>query len=178
MAIAAATAALAAGQTQAADLDKKDTWNGLNAQDITVGGDKPTYDKININAANGTDFNNTDKAFTITIKGAADNVIKGGAAGAVVQAKSGSLVIDGADAAKTVLTIGGDAASGATVTLSSVDVKSGTLKLSAQNETSALNATNIVIGTKQAEQDSTAPKATAASANQAVLVRLELNNRS
>ena len=165
MAIAAATAALAAGQTQAADLDKKDTWNGLNAQDITVGGDKPTYDKININAANGTDFNNTDKAFTITIKGAADNVIKGGAAGAVVQAKSGSLVIDGADAAKTVLTIGGDAASGATVTLSSVDVKSGTLKLSAQNETSALNATNIVIGTKQAEQDSTAPKATAASAN-------------
>ena len=165
MAIAAATAALAAGQAQAADLDKKDTWNGLNAQNITVGGDKPTYDKINISAGNGTDFNNADKAFTITIKGGADNVIKGSAASAAVQAKSGSLVIDGADAAKTVLTIGGDAASGAAVTLDSVNVKSGTLKLSAKDETSALNATNIVIGTKQADQDSTAPKATAASAN-------------
>ena len=148
MAIAAATAALAAGQAQAADLDKNNAWNGLNAQNITVGGDQPTYDKINISAANDSDFNNAKNAFTITIKGGADNVIKGSAASAAVKAPSGSLVIDGADAAKTALTIGGDNASGAAVTLDSVNVKAGTLNISGKDQDSSLTAKAIILGSK------------------------------
>ena len=173
MAIAAATAALAAGQAQAADLDKKDAWNGLNAQNITVGGDKPTYDKINISAGNGTDFNNADKAFTITIKGGADNVIKGSAASAAVKAPSGSLVIDGADAAKTVLTIGGDAASGAAVTLDSVNVKAGTLNISGKDQDSSLTAKAIILGSKPASGETPdASTKAAATANATINVGL------
>ena len=169
MVAAMAAAALAAGQAQAADLDKKDTWNGLNAQDITVGGDKPTYDKINISAGNGTDFNNADKAFTITIKGGADNVIKGSAAGAAVKAPSGSLVIDGADAAKTVLTIGGDAASGAAVTLDSVNVKAGTLNISGKDQDSSLTAKAIILGSKPESGETPDASAKAAAAANATI---------
>ena len=148
MAIAAATAALAAGQAQAEVLDTNTKWNGLKDQNITVGAEKSTYEKITITANNANDFNNAKNAFTITIKGAKDNVIKGGAAGAAVKAPSGSLVIDGADAANTVLTIGGDGASGAAVTLDSVNVKAGTLNISGKDQDSSLTAKAIILGSK------------------------------
>ena len=159
MVAAMAAAALAAGQAQAKDLTTADEWNGI-ATDTTIGAADSTYEKITVNNADAAGAYNNTNSFTLTLKGGA-STIAGNAASAAFKAVSGSVVVDGTDAAATSLTIGGTG-SGAAVTLDSVSVHNGTLTVNAANEKSSLTATNLFIGAKPAAPETPAPTAAAA----------------
>ena len=158
MVAAMAAAALAAGQAQAKDLTTADEWKAI-ATDTTIGAADSTYEKIAVADADAAGAYNNTNSFTLTLKGGA-STIAGKEASAVFKAVSGLVVIDGTDAAKTSLTIGG-AGSGAAVTLDSVSVHTGTLNVNAANETSSLTTKNLFIGAKPTTPDAPAAKAAA-----------------
>ena len=158
MVAAMAAAALAAGQAQAKDLTTADEWKAI-ATDTTIGAAGSTYPKITVADADAAGAYNNTNSFTLTLKGGA-STIAGKEASAVFKAVSGSVVVDGTDAATTSLTIGGTG-SGAAVTLDSVSVHAGTLTVNATNATSSLTTKNLFIGAKPAAPETPAPTAAA-----------------
>ena len=158
MVAAMAAAALAAGQAQAKDLTQAKEWTDI-ATDTTIGAAGSTYDKITVADADAAGAYNNTNSFTLTLKGGA-STIAGKEASAKFKAVSGSVVVDGTDAATTSLTIGGTG-SGAAVTLDSVSVHAGTLNVNATNETSSLTTKNLFIGAKPTTPDAPAAKAAA-----------------
>ena len=158
MVAAMVAAALAAGQAQAKDLTTSANWNAINGESA-IGAAGSTYEKITVADADAAGAYNNTNSFTLTLKGGA-STIAGKDASAKFKAVSGSVVVDGTDAATTSLTIGG-AKSGAAVTLDSVSVHNGTLTVNAANETSSLTTKNLFIGAKPTTPDAPAAKAAA-----------------
>ena len=158
MVAAMVASALAAGQAQAAspaDLDN----DALNAAEdgaqLTVDGagtEANTYQNLTISggAKAGAVF---DKSFTITVAGGDAHSLEGDQVNdGVITAASGSLVINGKDVDGTVVSVGNS--SGSAVTLGSLEVAKGTLKISkgGVNYNASVDANTIVLGTKPAQE--------------------------
>ena len=158
MVAAMVASALAAGQAQAAspaDLDN----DALNAAEdgaqLTVDGagtEANTYQNLTISggAKAGAVFN---KSFTITVAGGDAHSLEGDQVNdGVITAASGSLVINGKDVDGTVVSVGNS--SGSAVTLGSLEVAKGTLKISkgGVSYNASVDANTIVLGTKPAQE--------------------------
>ena len=158
MVAAMVASALAAGQAQAAspaDLDN----DALNAAEdgaqLTVDGagtEANTYQNLTISggAKAGAVF---DKSFTITVSDGNGHTLEGNKTNdGVITAASGSLVINGKDVDGTVVSVGNS--SGSAVTLGSLEVAKGTLKISkgGVNYNASVDANTIFLGTKPAQE--------------------------
>ncbi len=149
LAAATAAAAMAAGQAQAASpLNAEGVWTALEG-DKTAGTDQSDYTKIEIQDADTSKYDNTNKEFTLTIVGG-ENTIAGSADQAVVKAASGTVILNGSEAS---LKIGGvQSKSGATVTLKDFKALAGSLTIGGSDQKSALEADTIIIQGAQEEQ--------------------------
>ena len=172
MVAAIAAAALAAGQAQAApaaqtDLDNANLTTALtdaaDGVEIVVDGagkQDTSYKNLTISgaAADGTDLGN--KAFTIKLTSGA-HTIEGVATGGKLNAKSGSILLDGTDKtiANNKLTVGGK--TDVTASLAAVEVKKGELEISSANAAAntVLNAGTITLGNAEATADDVIAKA-------------------
>ena len=154
MAIAAATAALAAGQAQAASPDNGDYWINLSGSS--------TLNEEKTIEANGE--KKAKETFDITV-GEKGTLNIGGNATAVgnftlTDTKTGIIKVEGGN-----VVIGRGRPSGAAVTLTEFDVKNGTAHVGgATAGASSLTADTIVIGTKPASSETPDTSAKAAAA--------------
>ena len=158
MVAAMVASALAAGQAQAASPANLDN-DALNAAEdgaqLTVDGagtEANTYKNLTISggATTGAEFG---KSFTITVAGGDAHTLEGDQVNdGVITAASGSLVINGKDVDGTVVSVGNS--SGSAVTLGSLEVAKGTLKISkgGVSYNASVDANTIVLGTKPAQE--------------------------
>ncbi|MDY2797722.1 MAG: hypothetical protein SOV16_00835 [Anaerobiospirillum succiniciproducens] len=154
MAIAAATAALAAGQAQAASPDNGDYWINLSGSS--------TLNEEKTIEANGE--KKAKETFDITVGEKGTLNIGGNASGLgnfnLTDTKTGIIKVEGGN-----VVIGRGRPSGAAVTLTEFDVKSGTAHVGgATAGESSLTADTIVIGTKPASSETPDTSAKAAAA--------------
>ncbi len=150
------TAALAAGQAQAADLDDSNT--AVTSGDVTIiigpSGSDPgvTYlDKINISGGGSLSSWNAD----VIVKSGATTANKIEASGGAIDITgTGSLTIDAgaADSGVSILTSGNNSAS---FSIGSIEIKQGTLDASAaaQSQTLTVSANTITIGADPASDE-------------------------
>ena len=158
MVSAMVASALAAGQAQAAtpaDLDNAALNAAEDGAQLTVDGagtEANTYKNLTISggATTGAEFG---KSFTITVAGGDAHTLEGDQVNdGVITAASGSLVINGKDVDGTVVSVGNS--SGSAVTLGSLEVAKGTLKISkgGVSYNASVDANTIVLGTKPAQE--------------------------
>ena len=153
------TAGLAAGASQAADIDSADAWAGLSGDVIVdgTGTDPNTFVNIKLGATGAAleATNNNTVNITITSGATTANYIKGASSsGALVQGDNVSITLQTTDASHG-LAISGAASSGAaTLDIGKFAVTKGTLSLTgaAAGEAGAatLKADTIVLGAANA----------------------------
>ena len=150
MLAAIAASALAAGQAQAADLNNDALKAADDGAELTVDGSGDKYANLTLSGA-ATPGAVFDKSFTITVTDGDGHTLEGkGTHEGVINASKGKLKIAGADTDGTVVTVGGT--SGTTVTLNSLELSKGTLKIGKDGATknAVVNATTIDLGVKPA----------------------------
>ena len=159
MVAAMAAAALAAGQAQAAtDIDNAALTGAQEGAQLTVDGTgtEPNTNKnltISGGATPGAEFG---KSFTITVAGGDAHTLDGdNTEDGIIKAAKGKLKIAGAATDGTVVTVGGK--SGTTVTLNSLELSKGTLKIGKDGATknAVVNAATIDLGVKPADTPAT-----------------------
>ena len=150
MLAAIAASALAAGQAQAADLDNDTLKAADEGAQLTVDGSGDKYANLTLSGA-ATPGAVFDKSFTITVSDGNGHTLDGeGTHEGVINASKGKLKIAGAATDGTVVTVGGT--SGTTVTLNSLELSKGTLKIGKDGATknAVVNAATIDLGVKPA----------------------------
>ena len=155
MVAAMAAAALAAGQAQAANLDNAALTGAQDGAQLTVDGSGDKYANLTLSGA-ATPGAVFDKSFTITVSDGKGHTLDGeGTHEGVINASKGKLIIAGAATAGTVVAVGGK--SGTTVTLNSLELSKGTLKIGKDGATkkAVVNAATIDLGVKPANTPAT-----------------------
>lgn len=150
MVAAMVASALAAGQAQAADLDNDTLKAADEGAQLTVDGSGDKYANLTLSGA-ATPGAVFDKSFTITVSDGNGHTLDGeGTHEGVINASKGKLKIAGAATDGTVVTVGGT--SGTTVTLNSLELSKGTLKIGKDGATknAVVNAATIYLGVKPA----------------------------
>ena len=152
MVAAMVASALAAGQAQAANLDNDTLKAADDGAQLTVDGSGDKYANLTLSGA-ATPGAVFDKSFTITVSDGNGHTLEGNNTNdGVITAASGSLVINGKDVDGTVVSVGNS--SGSAVTLGSLEVAKGTLKISkgGVSYNASVDANTIVLGTKPAQE--------------------------
>ena len=155
MLAAIAASALAAGQAQAADLNNDALKAADDGAQLTVDGSGDKYANLTLSGA-ATPGAVFDKSFTITVSDGNGHTLDGeGTHEGVINASKGKLKIAGAATDGTVVTVGGT--SGTTVTLNSLELSKGTLKIGKDGATknAVVNAATIDLGVKPADTPAT-----------------------
>ena len=150
MLAAIAASALAAGQAQAADLNNDALKAADDGAELTVDGSGDKYANLTLSGAakTGAVF---DKSFTITVTDGKGHTLDGdNTEDGIIKAANGKLKIAGAATDGTIVAVGGK--SGTTVTLNSLELSKGTLKIGKVGATknAVVNASTIDLGVKPA----------------------------
>ena len=150
MLAAIAASALAAGQAQAADLNNDALKAADDGAELTVDGSGDKYANLTLSGAakTGAVF---DKSFTITVTDGKGHTLDGdNTEDGIIKAANGKLKIAGAATDGTIVAVGGK--SGTTVTLNSLELSKGTLKIGKDGATknAVVNASTIDLGVKPA----------------------------